>query len=92
MIGTFDAYMALATTSSLNAQSSSNDPPPLATIKRSKSISFMSLIAFSISEAARSPWTWTGAMTICRFENLRKITCKISLIAAPVGEVTTPIF
>ena len=48
-------------------------------------------MARAISPAALSPWTATGFSTISIPGNRLRATCTISLIAAPVGEVTTPI-
>ena len=48
MIGIFEANMLLATISSLKAQSSSIDPPPLPTINRSANIF---LLKYSIADA-----------------------------------------
>ena len=59
--GIFEAKIALATISSLNAQRSSIEPPPLPTIKTSISLNlFSSSIPLAISFAASSPWTFTG--------------------------------
>ena len=56
MTGISDSKIAFATISSLKAQRSSNDPPPLPHIIVSQSpFSFTSLIALAISSAAPSP-------------------------------------
>ena len=87
--------MALATTSSLKGHKSSNEPPPRPTIRVSiPYISFTSLasfILFAISLAAFSPCTRAGNKMVLHTGNLLLIVVNISLIAAPVGDVTMPI-
>ena len=59
--GRVDLEMARATISSLKAHKSSIEPPPLPTMRTSKSlILFICWIASDISSAEPSPWTFTG--------------------------------
>ena len=56
IIGSSEAKIALATTSSLNGHKSSKEPPPLASIKTSANLlSFIYLIASAIFIPAPSP-------------------------------------
>ena len=89
--GIFDAAIARATASSLNAQRSSSEPPPRATTITSRSPRRLSVpSASAISLAAVSPWTRTGHTRTWRPAKRRVTTCRKSRTAAPVGEVTSP--
>ncbi len=92
IIGIFDAKIALATISSLNAHKSSIDPPPRPTIIRSMFFSFSSaLIPSTIDLAAPLPCTLAGVITSSTSGNLLSATLIISRKAAPSIAVTTPI-
>ena len=90
IIGIFDSYIAIATSSSLNGHKSSIDPPPLPTIK----VSILKFSAFLIWSTivlwASSPCTRAGNKIISQIGHLLLIVEIISFIAAPVGAVTTP--
>ena len=89
--GIFDAAIARATASSLNAQRSSSDPPPRATTITSRSPRRFSVpSAWAISPAAVSPWTRTGHTRTWRPAKRRVTTRRKSRTAAPVGDVTSP--
>ena len=90
--GNSELYIALATISSLNGHKSSSEPPPLAKIMTSASFfSFIKFIASTIFSAAPSPCTGTGNNFIYTFGFLLVDTLIISLITAPVFDVSTPI-
>ena len=90
--GSSESYIALATISSLNGHKSSNEPPPLATIITSANFfSFIVFIASTIFSAAPGPCTGTGNSFIYTFGFLLVDTFIISLITAPVFDVSTPI-
>ena len=89
--GIFDATIARATASSLNAQRSSSDPPPRASTITSRSPRRLSVpSASAISPAAASPWTRTGHTRTWRPAKRRVTTRRKSRTAAPVGDVTRP--
>ena len=92
-IGMRDANIARATSSSLNAHKSSNDPPPRPMIMTSTSFMvFKSRMPWAISFADPSPCTFAGRSRTETLLFLLRMTLRISRTAAPVGEVTTPIF
>ena len=92
IIGIFDSNTHLATSSSLNDHKSSIDPPPLPTIIVSTGWTLLkNLIPSHISSFEPWPWTFTGYNFIWTFGYLLFVTLIISLITAPVGDVTTPI-
>ena len=89
--GMAERTMARTTVSSLKLHKSSRLPPPRPTISTSSPPRrFSRSMAAAISSAAPAPCTRTGASTTCRFANRRSSTCRMSRMAAPVGEVTTP--
>ena len=89
--GTVDAAIARATTSSLNAQRSSREPPPRPTITTSTSASrFRSSMPAAISRAAPRPCTRTGRITTAAAAQRRPSTVRMSWIAAPWSAVTIP--
>ena len=91
IVGKGEAAIALTTTSSLNAQRSSTDPPPLPTMTRSKPPAEASTsIACAISPAAPSPCTIAGASVIPIGGHLRRAMRIMSRSAAPCLEVTIP--
>jgi hypothetical protein len=89
--GTFDAAIARARASSLNAHRSSSEPPPRASSRASKRplASARRNIAV-ICAAAVAPCTGTGRISTSSNGNRRASTLSTSRTAAPLGEVITP--
>ena len=88
--GASEAAMARATGSSLKAQRSSRDPPPLPTISTSTPARLSSLIPETMEAAAPSPWTSAGARMMSA-GNLDAEVVMMSWMTAPFSDVTTPI-
>ncbi len=92
IVGTGHPAIARATTSSLNAQRSSIEPPPRPTITTSTpGTRPIAARARAISSAAPSPCTRVGRMTMCAFGCRRRSTWMMSRTAAPSSDVTMPI-
>ena len=89
--GRVQSCTAATTISSLKAHRSSKEPPPRPTISTSQRRSRSAWrMAAAISPAAFSPWTATGYNRMGMLGNRRAITLRMSSMAAPVPEVTTP--
>ena len=90
--GIADANITLASPSSLNDHNSSRDPPPLPIIIVSTGWSWLKKLIPSIRLGTEPfPWTKAGNSFISTFGYLLVTTFIISLITAPVSDVTTPI-
>ena len=89
--GTREATMARATTSSLNAQRSSIEPPPRATMMTSTSSTRASASrARAMSAAAPSPCTRVSRTRTLARGTRANSTFRMSRTAAPSSDVTTP--
>ncbi len=89
--GTGDTWIARARPSSLNSHRSSSDPPPRPTMIVSTRPDRASFLTPSASSRA-APWPWTRAGKINTGTDgaRRPRMFRISRIAAPAGDVTTP--
>ena len=93
--GSFDLATARANVSSLKAQRSSNDPPPLPMISTSKPISWARSLShstpFTSDDEAVGPCTIDGNNINLIPGNRLLRTFNMSWMTAPFGDVTTPI-
>ena len=88
--GALDAAIALTSASELNADRSSLEPPPRPIMITSTFSLFSSSSAWIIVMSAPSPCTVAGARRISA-GNWSIAVLMMSLMTAPVSEVTTPI-